>query len=71
MAKCIRCENKTEGDEYYCEPCSEHRRQLYREEHGIFCVHCGRTMLPGEFEQHKWRVFYRLREVPQGRRVRL
>jgi len=71
MSLCRRCGKSFTGDELYCEPCEEYTRQLRLEEYGVFCVHCGRTFMPGGFDRHKWHVYYRDGEHPRGRRVRL
>jgi hypothetical protein len=71
MASCNRCGKNFTGDELYCPPCEEFTDQQTREEYGIFCSHCKKIMLAGEFEKHRFRVFYQTRDFPRGRRVRL
>jgi len=65
------CPNYNPHADELCEPCEEFSHQKNREEYGIFCSHCKQTMLPAEFDRHRWRVYYRTRDLPHGNRVRL
>jgi len=65
------CPNYNPRADELCEPCEEFAKQKRREEFGILCTHCKQIMLPGEFDRHRWRVFYRTREVPHGKRVKI
>lgn len=71
MATCRTCGKSFRGDEDYCPEHEEFEHQRKREEFGMFCTHCKQTMLPGEFERHRWRVYYRTRDFPMGQRIRL
>jgi len=65
------CPNYNPHAEELCEPCDEFETQKRREEFGIFCTHCQKTMLAGEFDRHRFRVYYKIHEFPRGKRVRL
>jgi hypothetical protein len=71
MAICANCRAHFKGDELYCPPCEEHKLEVYKEIYGMFCTHCGKTFMPGEFERHKWQVHYRTGDFPKGNRVEL
>ena len=71
MAVCSRCSKSFQGDELHCPSCEEFVNQVRLEDYGVFCTHCGRTMLAGAFEKHSWQILYRERFHPRGRRVRL
>ncbi len=71
MATCHKCHRQFRGEELYCEPCEEYKRQVRMEIEGILCIHCGQTFMPGEFDRHNWLVYYRDGQHPRGKRVRL
>ena len=70
MPTCKKCGKSYRGEPGYCEPCDEFKKQLRKEESGVFCYHCGDTFTEKEWDQHRWRIFYRLRDLPIGRRQR-
>jgi hypothetical protein len=70
MPDCRRCRKHYRGEPPYCDPCDEYRRSVRREEEGVVCLHCGGTFMPGGFDQHRWRVYYRDHFFPRAARRR-
>lgn len=67
-----RCGHSPKGDpDELCDKCEEHARDRHREANGRFCTHCGKTMLAGAFDRHKWQIYYREGWHPRARRVRI
>ena len=70
MPLCRNCHHHYRGEEPYCEGCDEFKRQMLLEEWGIQCQHCGATFMPGGFDKHRWRVYYKEHFFVQGKRQR-
>jgi hypothetical protein len=65
------CPNYTPLAEELCDPCEEYDHQIKREDFAQYCLHCGKTFMPGGFDQHCMGIYYREGYYPRGRRVKM
>ena len=70
MRRCARCKRSYRGESPHCDPCREFKKQLHREDRELICLHCGQLFMPGSFDQHRWRIYYRDRFFPRSARRR-